>query len=86
MNITLTLDAEQTAALATRVTGWKTRNGFNEATTEDYLAALLMTEIGNYVAADFTAATQRIAELAAAKPYAERVALISNLTQQLSAE
>lgn len=84
MTISLTLNDEQLDALAKRVNDWKDRNGFTTATAEDYVIALVMGEIGNYVTADFNAATQRIAELAASKPYSERITLISQLTTQLT--
>lgn len=84
MTIQLQLNEEQTDALAIRVAEWKYRNNFTTETAEDYLAAILMAEIGGYVSADFSQATQRIAELAALKSYEDRKALIQGLTQQLS--
>lgn len=86
MTIQLQLNEEQTDALAIRVAEWKDRNNFTTETAEDYLAAILMAEIGGYVFTDFSQATQRIAELASSKSYEDRKALIQGLTQQLSSQ
>lgn len=82
MNLTLTLNQEQTDALNAWVNE-RNANGAN-VTAESHLTELVMSAINGKVASYYEAAVKRIGAAAAALPYADRLALIQQIESQVA--
>ena len=81
INLTFTLNDEQTAALSKRALA-------NEPplSEQNYLLRSLNAEIDSYVEQDFNAASSRLVEAAKSLPYEERVNLIANIQQAIASK
>ena len=77
LNLSLTLDVEQTAALQKRADE-------AELTPESYLLRSLNAEIASYVEADFNAASQRLILASKNLPYEQRLAIIAQVENALT--
>lgn len=77
LNLSLTLDVEQTAALQKRADE-------AELTPESYLLRSLNAEIASYVEADFYAASQRLILASKSLPYEQRLAIIAQVENALT--
>lgn len=80
INLTLTLNNEQSAALSKRALA-----SDPPLTDQAYLMRSLNAEIDSYVEADFQSAAQRLIEAAKTLPFEERVALIAEVEQKIQA-
>ena len=80
INLTLTLNNEQAAALSKRAFA-----SDPPLTEQAYLLRSLNAEIASYVEADFQSAAQRLIEAAKTLPFQERVALIQEVEQKIQA-
>ena len=77
INLSLTLDTEQEAALQKRADE-------AELTPEAYLLRSLNAEIASYVEADFNAASQRLINAAKSLPFDQRLAIIAQVENALT--
>lgn len=77
LNLSLTLDIEQAAALQKRADE-------AELTPEAYLLRSLNAEIASYVEADFYAASQRLIIASKSLPYEQRLAIIAQVENALT--
>lgn len=77
LNLSLTLDVEQTSALQKRADE-------AELTPEAYLLRSLNAEIASYVEADFNAASQRLILASKSLPYEQRLAIIAQVETALT--
>lgn len=77
LNLSITLDVEQTAALQKRVDE-------AELAPEAYLLRSLNAEIASYVEADFNAASQRLILASKNLPYEQRLAIIAQVENALT--
>ena len=83
MNIKITLDTEQTAALNDMLADFN--NGKeNPVTSEVYLQEVLMSCINDKVKQNFQASSKKLVEMAEAAPYEQRLALIELVQSQLA--
>ena len=80
INLTLTLNDEQAAALYKRALA-----SDPPLTEQTYLLRSLNAEIASYVEADFQSAAQRLIEAAKTLPFEERAALIAEVEQKIQA-
>lgn len=80
INLTLTLNDEQAAALSKRALA-----SDPPLTEQAYLLRSLNAEIDSYVEADFQSAAQRLIEAAKTLPFEERAALIAEVEQKIQA-
>jgi hypothetical protein len=80
INLTLTLNDEQAAALSKRALA-----SDPPLTEQAYLMRSLNAEIASYVEADFQSAAQRLIEAAKTLPFEERAALIAEVEQKIQA-
>lgn len=81
MNISITLDTEQTAALDDMLADFNNGKA-NPVTSEIYLQEILMGCINNKVKQNFQASAKNLIEMAA--PYEQRLALIDLVQSQLA--
>jgi len=86
MTLNLTFTQEQADALAGVIAGENAAlpAGSTAFTDDSYLTHVLMFAVDGYVATAYERAVQRIGNAAAALPYEERQALISQLETQLN--
>lgn len=89
MNISLSLNQEQTDALTGVLAGINAQRAAatppqEPLTAEDYLALVLMKAVDSYVATAYQNAVKRLGDAAAQLPYAERTALIAQVESSLS--
>lgn len=77
LNLSITLDVEQTAALQKRADE-------AELAPEAYLLRSLNAEIASYVEADFNAASQRLILASKSLPYEQRLAIIAQVENALT--
>lgn len=83
MNITITLDTEQDAALNDMLADFN--NGKeNPVTSEVYLQGVLMGCINDKVKQNFQASAKNLIEMAETAPYEQRLALIDLVQSQLA--
>lgn len=84
MNLTINLDAEQSASLQARVDELNaTAKPETPFTQETYLLRSLSAEVASYVATDFQVAVNRIAAAAKALPFEQRITLITQIESQI---
>jgi len=85
MTINLTLNTEQTDALASVLASVNATLAEDATpyTPESYLTERMTTVVNSYVATAYETAVKRIGTAAAALPYAERQALIAQIESQL---
>ncbi len=83
MNISITLDTEQTAALDDMLADFNNGKA-NPVTSEIYLQEILMGCINNKVKQNFQASAKNLIEMAEAAPYEQRLALIELVQSQLA--
>lgn len=83
MNISITLDTEQTAALDDMLADFNNGKA-NPVTSEIYLQEILMGCINNKVKQNFQASAKNLIEMAEAAPYEQRLALIDLVQSQLA--
>ena len=77
LNLSLTLNVEQEAAL-------RKRADEAELAPETYLLRSLNAEIASYVEADFNAASQRLILASKSLPYEQRLAIIAQVETALT--
>lgn len=77
LNLSLTLNVEQTAALQKRADE-------AELAPEAYLLRSFNAEIASYVEADFNAASQRLILASKSLPYEQRLAIIAQVENALT--
>jgi hypothetical protein len=85
MTINLTLNDEQTDALASVVANINTKlpEDSTPYTPESYFTEVLMGAVNSYAATAYEATVKRIGTAAAALSYTERQALIAQIESQL---
>lgn len=83
MNISITLDTEQTAVLDDMLADFNNGKA-NPVTSEIYLQEVLMGCINDKVKQNFQASAKNLIEMAEAAPYEQRLALIELVQSQLA--
>lgn len=78
INLTLSLNAEQSASLTKRA-----QSNESPLTEQEYLMRSLSAEISSYVEADFNEASSRLVAAAKSLPYEERINLIQTIEQTI---
>lgn len=86
LNLSLTLNVEQVAALQRRVDEANLQKlpEASDLTPESYLLRSLNAEIASYVEADFNAASQRLILASKSLPYEQRLAIIAQVENALT--
>ena len=86
LNLSLTLNVEQVAALQRRVDEANLQKlpEASDLTPEAYLLRSLNAEIASYVEADFNAASQRLILASKSLPYEQRLAIIAQVENALT--
>lgn len=83
MNITLTLNDEETDALQVHVDAHNAANPDDQITPEILCARRLMAGIAEDVATDYNTALARLGATAATMPYGQRKALMAAVATQI---
>lgn len=86
MNITLTLNDEETDALQVRVDAHNQANPDDQITPEILCERRLMAGIAEDVATDYNTALARLGAAAATMPYGQRKALMAAVATQIGGQ